>query len=1048
MKWSSIVLIVLAMGSAANGDLTLTVNGLDTAKVIFLEEADDIIIGVAGETDAEAQSYSVTCEMGGSLEPVGEANTSGEEQQEGDYVLTLEDGGPDLAIVNLTAGNILDYQVVIFKMADMTAGLDANAISEANVIPGTCMVVFGIDSDAVQVAQQEEVNEAEETDEPNIPANPPLEPTQQGEGGQSAMGQSSYIELQEITDSVFLDPNMVYYVPYPPLLIHGVGEEIDVVIPSGTTIVLAEDWHHGIRIYDGANVYFGEPAPEADEPDGIYVPGDTGSPAPPVWVVGEDANIAFVHNLCGILVERTAGTCCRLNNINLRGFYFGIQVDQQLDYPIMNINTYGCYNGITSFGGNVIANCVVSFYGLWTPEFPNEGYAYEFVSESLDGSIFFEEAYFEICNCLANDGEYGFTAWGLEEPNDPPSFYSTDCAATNNYTAFNCINGSLGISVLCPGLYNNTYDKNFDFTLDYPVYDANDPLIVDPNDYRIFLNPDSNFVDNGSRISPFYGWTTDINGMPDEGTGDIWPHYQTKIVNALDSDLNADGLVDELDLSVLTDQWLIEDPISADYNNDGEVDFYDFSHWARQWTFEGLSFDIIETETYQTIDANDVSGLVGIQPKNIPVLTQLLAVYVDNVLVGEWVTGWDELSFVSLETDAFSNGWHTIRLVSYDIYGSVYNHAPVDVRFNNLLHTVVGGDQFHPDEDYRLRGFYDGTDMIEAKLTNMDDVVIWSDTYSGDHIDIVIPGPTFGSNFFCELRITETPGGAAPAGAGDGIVKKDLKKKFKKEDYPVNADVYMAIILPNPDVFDARWRGIKACATACNNRGVGWLVLYHHDVTEENLMHVLRYMTKIRYVYWMGHANSHVGTVQRTHTECWQLKKGLIWDSWKKRGAFSYTRQTVGDRPLLPDDWDQRGFDFTTTGMVDNNKKKIVFIDGCISADWVDLAQSFGMYSLDSWGSLDQVYIGWRQPILVTTSILEPIINTTTDGVEMFWERMGQGNSVNDALRHIDYTAPWGVRLALFGPNGTLDLFQVQGDDNLYLWCLGGVNIDTIYLGW
>ena len=39
---------------------------------------------------------------------------------------------------------------------------------------------------------------------------------------------SSYVELQEITTSQFLDPNVTYYVPYPPLLIHGVGgEEID-----------------------------------------------------------------------------------------------------------------------------------------------------------------------------------------------------------------------------------------------------------------------------------------------------------------------------------------------------------------------------------------------------------------------------------------------------------------------------------------------------------------------------------------------------------------------------------------------------------------------------------------------------------------------------------------------------------------------------------------------------------------------------------------------------------------------------------------------------
>jgi hypothetical protein len=266
-------------------------------------------------------------------------------------------------------------------------------------------------------------------------------PTMSGENfeapGFATLEELDYVELQEITSSQFLDPNVTYYVPYPPLLIHGTGgEEIDVIIPSDTTIVLAEDWDYGIVVYDGANVYFGEPSMQPNEPNLIYEPNDSNNPVLPVWIVGESGD-PFFNNFCGIFIDRTAGTRCKLDNICLRGFYYGIQVDQQLESPISNIQAFGCYNGILSFGPNKILNSYISYYGMWSPGWPYDGYAYEFMSESWDETIFFGGTDFEIYNCLADDGDYGFTANGLYEPNEAPNFYSRDCAATNSYTGFN-----------------------------------------------------------------------------------------------------------------------------------------------------------------------------------------------------------------------------------------------------------------------------------------------------------------------------------------------------------------------------------------------------------------------------------------------------------------------------------------------------------------------------------------------------------------------------------------------------------------------------------
>jgi len=342
-----------------------------------------------------------------------------------------------------------------------------------------------------------------------------------------------HVELSEITTSCVLNPDKVYYIPNPPLLIHSAdANEIDVVIPSGTTIILKEKWDYGIAIYNGANVYFGQPAPLLVEPNDIQPPGDVDNPVKPVWIVGE-SGYPFSNNYCGILISRTAGKKSLLNNIYMSGCYYGILVDQQLDYPISNVYILDCYNGIFSFGANKIMNSYISYFGKWSSEWQYYGMAYCFIPESMDSSMAFTKPEFEIYNCLANDGDDGFTVYGTPSEPNAPNFYSMDCVATNCYSGFNGWNNYVAFSIICPGMYNNYQDKNFpEMPFTYPVYEDNNPLIADPNDYRIFLNPDSVFVDNSSSLSVFPGWTTRADGKPDEGIGDIWLHYQTTKMEA------------------------------------------------------------------------------------------------------------------------------------------------------------------------------------------------------------------------------------------------------------------------------------------------------------------------------------------------------------------------------------------------------------------------------------------------------------------------------------------------------------------------------------
>jgi hypothetical protein len=253
----------------------------------------------------------------------------------------------------------------------------------------------------------------------------------------------------------------------------------------------------------------------------------------------------------------------------------------------------------------------------------------------------------------------------------------------------------------------------------------------------------------------------------------------------------------------------------------------------------------------------------------------------------------------------------------------------------------------------------------------------------------------------------------------------------------------MVIVLPNEDIFKRRKAAVFACATACDSRDVSWVSICCHDVTEENLTFLYN-KSSVRYIYWCGHANDNVKGVYRTHTECW--RKGAWWDifskKWHKIKVFSYTRQAVPDAEPLPDGWDDLGFDLWKLGMKNSGDKKIVFIDSCLSAAFRDMAFAYGMFSDWNAGTHDQVYIGWKIEYRVGPGWTELFL-VTTKGVRMFWERMGQGDSVYDALYYTSVYGEAGVPEALWGLNAMLDIGQGKPDeidDNIIVWGEGLTN--------
>ena len=849
---------------------------------------------------------------------------------------------------------------------------------------------------------------------------------------------TSYVGLQEITESIFLDPNVVYYIPDPPLLIHGEG--VHVVIPSDTIIVVAEEWEYSIVVYDGAKIDIGEPAPVTGDPNFIYQQPDIN---PPVWIVGESSE-PFFNNYCGILITRTASTECRLNNVYLEGFYYGVLIDQQLEEPISNAYANGCYNGFFSFGSNRFINCYTTYFGIWTPEYPYDGHGFLFDVYSMDMTLLTNNE-FHIDYCLVNDGERGYTVYGATDPNSIPLFRCWDSSATNNFVAFNGWEGQVLFNIVRPGMWNNDWSANFpELPLNEPHYAPENPIQYDPNDYRIYLVADANFVDAGSGYSPNPGWTTRKDGKPDEGIADTWPHYQSDVIE-LSADITADHEVDANDLVILTLNWLEETNDPVDITNDGLVNYFDFSWLAKHWQQTELYIEIVNPETFQTIEQNTLSGYVGIRIKNIPLNGGMVSVYVDNTWVDGWLRGWDNFDqLIGLETEQFSNGWHTIRFAKTSLYGSITNHEPINVYFNNLISKVSASDSFYPGEDYAYSGFYDGGQSLEVEVTDLvSGSVLWSDTITGDYVNVIVPGASFADYKLCRITFTETSG-AKSASSGEEVTKKDLKKEFNKDDGPAR----MLIIMPNRDVFRARWEAAIACAEACNDRGVSWIPLYHHDVNVENLTYLYQ-SSYVRYIYWVGHANSHVGAdpdngiegVQRTNTVCWENIRRKWWfDGWEEILVLSW----IDVEEPLPGGWDDKGFSLWSLGMHESWNKKIVFVDGCLSAAFDDMAETYGVYSTQGQGSKDQIYIGWKEAVDThSIRLLEFFSGDTTDGVKMFWERLGLGESVKAAFEYIDRHGSTQTQKSFFYDT----VWDFGGDDNIVIHGLGIVNLNDIKLG-
>ncbi|MCK5611611.1 hypothetical protein KAR91_57605, partial [Candidatus Pacearchaeota archaeon] len=717
--------------------------------------------------------------------------------------------------------------------------------------------------------------------------------------------------------------------------------------------------------------------------------------------------------------------------------------------------------GLTDVYNNLVTDCdddgiEISLAGPDYPTDPNS------VSSATE---------IKIEHNLIKGASYGITVWGVNEQAEAGlAAMVNNCFAVNSTQAV-YLSGWMGLIKISNGYYGNGAIGASEADI-LPVYPDDDPFVNGVATGPYYIVQDCNMVDAAYTYDEvsylisaesivntrLIGKTTSETGAYDSGVADIGYHYQGWEVVTMDPNLVADidlnDIVNLTDFSLFSQQWLntydpnLVDPNNpgpvtlADFDNNGCVDVNDLMTMASQWLYtKGDPYADIDVTFDQEVD-NIVGHLeIGINVSEPNGIATFL------LLDGEVFASDGEypLSTVFLDSSLYSNGEHSLRVFCVLMDGKVVDSEDMTVNFNNILYYVAGGDYFDPNDGYQLSGFYDGVNTVQASVLDMYGVTIWSNDYSGPVVHIDIPGSAFSTHQLCELAISETSGAMAPMSSStssSGITKKDLVKKFDKDSH---TGTRMLIIMPHRDVFRARRSAIIACAEACDNRNVSWTTLYHHDVTEGNLRFLYGYST-VKYIYWCGHANAHIGdpAVARTHTICWERTE-VKWlpDRWEEIGVFSWTN---GEEPL-PNDWDNRGVSLWSFGMHDSMRKKIVFVDGCLSGVYSDMAQAYGVYSLAGYGSLDQIYIGWRNTVDTHPNrLIDFFSGDTTEGVRTFWERLGLGHSVQDAFEYIDSYGSTQAQKSFF-VDTIFSHGENDNDDNIVIGGHGAGFLDDIELG-
>jgi len=749
------------MVSIANADLVLTVNGLDTSKPIEVEGHDDIIIGVVGQTDEQKEGYSVTCEMGGKLEPLPEPNTLAEKPKEGDYLFTFEDEELGMAIVNLTVGDVLDYQLILFNVPD------------ANT------VIFGIDSDAIEIPEPEPETEAEllsaEVDNTESMAGETMqESDMQGSepGGVMASATSGYdVVLSGVneytTPRSYSNQSVLVtedgFVAYDNVYFENCTVDVNGFIELNSDVNLVDST---INVLGGLKAKAGIVIMETGA-SSIIASGDSLN-AGRITLEGRFANPIRVYSDYAatdaefIIIESESSSNSTIKWVDFFGGWTNVQIyDKRLTEGIKNCRFFGANYAVYQNGVEELTDVRFCFF-YW-----NTISVYLGIDDCYANEVEFLLDNVVIDNNFESSS-FGIVLSGYQSVPDYSTLRISNSVITNSYCGW-FIDGSSFYPPVMSNLayYGNYYDDNLSSSgfQKNPMYLPQRPFITpsDPNGWPYFIEPNSAVADVNIgdlwQSAPQQLLTSIYeDGTPrgNKGIGFGMPislSYVTK-VGELACDIISDGIVNLKDFAEFAADWGAASAGSpADFDDDGTVDVNDLDMLSQNWLQTSyIEPNVTDNGDYLTLtcqEANDVN------------LTDF-AFFLD----GEFIALRDIDEYPTFLVDKMKNkgGVHTIKAVIKGDHSKPYATTGKAVSFDTPLSGINFQELFDPCNYFVLQGDVAGGYTADINITDFDSNILWSDQFSDDFTCLIDP-----STFSDEINYTVAYSTSGSSGSGSAL---------------------------------------------------------------------------------------------------------------------------------------------------------------------------------------------------------------------------------------------------------------------------------------
>jgi len=838
-----ISILLVALISVADADLTLTVNGFDASNSVEIEPNVAIVISVSGANDAN-ESYSVTCEEGCALEVYQEPNAA----DQSSYVFTFEDEALALPIVNLTVAGKLDYQLAFF------------------IIPDTNTIVFGIDSDMYEAPEPAAQIEPSATKELNIStmqlreglasvaeSRPSLsgylrdirenrskylmhcsvdsnsrmeKPSKaayetygedyflEGDGGMMLLDSNEpniiWVD-SDITTNQIWTANNVYYVTAL------VNVQALLVIEPGTTIVFS---YYGALLVNNGGTLISKGTPDAliiYTTDQLY----------PEWgYYWEYIDYGSCY-ICPIYIEQTASPSTTITYNFIEAAQVGILTDNVgLDHPIENNYLFGNIYGIVEYGPrhtDIQNNLCFCNYDSGIVVHLSSGDANSIADAN---SIITIQS-----NTCDYYHDYGITVHGVPDINDAGVVLLVNNIVSESYQyGLNLVDDYMYATVANTGYYDNDYyggsNKNWEFQEYNPVEANAFPYVEVPDGLGYcYLDQNCPFIDAGLGYieeTPLIGKTTDVNSFPDSNYTDIGFHYPNWNFSnpgsgdSLSADFDDNMTVDFEDFAVFAGYWQQPTSTEADLDGNGFVDCNDIELLANQWL--QLADPNIQIHLYGDPNNGYVDiGVTGQSPDTMRIF--LLA---NGQIIGGTFGFRDDS--ITIDISKYGDGVQKFKVVSVDSNSHITCSNITDVEFSRTLNYCILPKTYERNQPLPFAAYNSGAENITAKVYANGGNLVWSQTYSGNSIFDSIPASITNQYEFDYVCFDNNSG-------------QSLAKKVTDPNLPdFSENVQALIVLPKWKFRIRDYQIVWAVKDAFKSKGIIYATLSGSNATYEKVL--------------------------------------------------------------------------------------------------------------------------------------------------------------------------------------------------------------------